>query len=93
MKQSKKIISRSFAFGIVLSVISSAAFAQTAANYPDKPIKVIIPFPPGGTLDKVGRMLALKVGEQFGQNLVVENRPGGNGVIGADVVAKSNADG
>ena len=93
MKQSKKIISRSFAFGIVLSVISSAAFAQTAASYPDKPIKVIIPFPPGGTLDKVGRMLALKVGEQFGQNLVVENRPGGNGVIGADVVAKSNADG
>ena len=62
MKQSKKIISRSFAFGIVLSVISSAAFAQTAASYPDKPIKVIIPFPPGGTLDKVGRMLALKVG-------------------------------
>ena len=93
MKQSQKNISCHFAFGLVLSLLSSAAFSQTAPNYPDKPIKVIIPFPPGGTLDKVSRMLALKVGEQFGQNLVVENRPGGNGVIGADVVAKSNADG
>lgn len=93
VKQSQKNISCHFVFGLALSVLSSAAFSQTAPNYPDKPIKVIIPFPPGGTLDKVGRMLAIKVGEQFGQNLVVENRPGGNGVIGADVVAKSNADG
>jgi tripartite-type tricarboxylate transporter receptor subunit TctC len=44
---------------------------------------MIIPFPPGGTLDKVGRMLAVKMGEQFGQTFMVENRPGGNGVIGA----------
>ena len=83
--------------GVVLStftaLISVTAFAQTIANYPDKPIKVIIPFPPGGTLDKVGRMLAVKVGEQFGHNVVVENKPGGNGVIGADVVAKANPDG
>jgi len=71
----------------------SGAWAQTAANYPDKPVKFIIPFPPGGTLDKVGRMLAAKFGEQMGQSFVVENRPGGNGVIGADAVAKSNADG
>jgi tripartite-type tricarboxylate transporter receptor subunit TctC len=72
---------------------STNLWAQSAANYPDKPVKVIIPFPPGGTLDKIGRMLALKVGEQLGQNFVVENRPGGNGIIGADVVAKANADG
>ncbi|WP_295519337.1 tripartite tricarboxylate transporter substrate-binding protein [Limnohabitans sp. Rim8] len=69
------------------------AWAQPASNYPEKPVKVIIPFPPGGTLDKIGRMLALKVGEQLGQNFVVENRPGGNGIIGADAVAKSNPDG
>jgi tripartite-type tricarboxylate transporter receptor subunit TctC len=72
---------------------STNLWAQSAANYPDKPVKVIIPFPPGGTLDKIGRMLALKVGEQLGQNFVVENRAGGNGIIGADVVAKANADG
>ena len=78
----------------ILMIFSfSGVWAQTAANYPDKPVKFIIPFPPGGTLDKVGRMLAAKVGEQMGQSFVVENRPGGNGVIGADAVAKSNADG
>ena len=77
----------------IMALSSSVAWGQSTANYPEKPVKFIIPFPPGGTLDKVGRMLALKVGEQLGQNFVVENRPGGNGVIGADVVAKSNADG
>jgi tripartite-type tricarboxylate transporter receptor subunit TctC len=79
--------------GLAFTFASSNLWAQSAANYPDKPVKVIIPFPPGGTLDKIGRMLALKVGEQLGQNFVVENRPGGNGIIGADVVAKSNPDG
>lgn len=64
-----------------------------AQSYPDKPIKVIIPFPPGGTLDKIGRMLAVKLGEQFGHNVIVDNRPGGNGVIGGDAVAKAAADG
>jgi tripartite-type tricarboxylate transporter receptor subunit TctC len=54
---------------------------------------MVIPFPPGGTLDRVGRTLAQRLSEQFGQNFVVENRPGGNGVIGADVVAKSSPDG
>ena len=78
---------------LILALGSTGVWAQTLANYPDKPVKVIIPFPPGGTLDKIGRMLALKVGEQLGQNFVVENRPGGNGIIGADVVAKSNPDG
>ena len=78
---------------MILAFSVTGVWSQTAANYPDKPVKVIIPFPPGGTLDKIGRMLALKVGEQLGQNFVVENKAGGNGIIGADVVAKSNADG
>ncbi|NBY68404.1 MAG: tripartite tricarboxylate transporter substrate binding protein, partial [Betaproteobacteria bacterium] len=78
--------------GLALSFSSANLWAQSTANYPDKPVKVIIPFPPGGTLDKIGRMLALKVGEQLGQNFVVENRPGGNGIIGADMVAKANAE-
>lgn len=72
------------------------AQAQTQAQgsaYPSRPVKVIIPFPPGGTLDIVGRMLAGKLGEQLGQPFVVENRPGGNGLIGGDAVAKSTADG
>ena len=69
------------------------AFAQAAASYPARPVRVIIPFPPGGTLDVVGRMLAQRLGEQLGQNFLVENRPGGNGTIGADAVAKAAADG
>lgn len=75
------------------------ALALTAGSlawgqaYPNKPVKVIIPFPPGGTLDTVGRMLAAKLGEQMGQSFVVENRAGGNGIIGGDVVAKAPADG
>ena len=67
--------------------------AQQSTTYPDKSVRVIIPFPPGGTLDKVGRMLALKLGEQLGQTFYIENKPGGNGVIGADIVAKAPNDG
>ena len=84
---------KKISISLILALGAAGAWAQTSAGYPDKPVKVIIPFPPGGTLDKIGRMLALKVGEQLGQNFVVENRPGGNGIIGADVVAKSNPDG
>ena len=71
-------------------VVATSTFAQT---YPNKPVKIIIPFPPGGTLDSVGRQLAQKLSTQLGQQFIVENRPGGNGIIGADVVAKAPADG
>ena len=77
---------------IASSLFALAGLAQAQA-WPTKPVKMIIPFPPGGTLDTVGRMLAQKLGEQLGQTFVVENRPGGNGTIGADAVAKATADG
>lgn len=73
-----------------LALVSCTAFAQP---YPNRPVKVIIPFPPGGTLDIVGRMLAQRLGDVLGQQFVVDNRPGGNGTIGAVAVAKSPADG
>jgi tripartite-type tricarboxylate transporter receptor subunit TctC len=77
-----------------LACFAFAAAAQGgAAAYPARPVKVIIPFPPGGTLDTLGRNLAQKLAEQMGQPFVVENRPGGNGTIGADAVAKAPADG
>jgi tripartite-type tricarboxylate transporter receptor subunit TctC len=75
--------------GALLS-LGTAAWAQA---YPSKPVTVIIPFPPGGTLDVVGRMLAQKLGEQMGQTFVIENRPGGAGTIGATAVTKAPADG
>ena len=75
-------------------VLAPVATAQAqAASWPDKPVRVVIPFPPGGTLDKIGRMLAENLGRQLGQNFVVENRAGGNGIIGADAVAKASPDG
>ena len=68
----------------------AAALAQA---WPERPVRMVIPFPPGGTLDKVGRMLAQELGKTFGQTFVVENKPGGNGVIGGDTVAKAQPDG
>ena len=87
--QYKSFIARLLAIGL-LAALSATASAQ---GYPNKQVRVIIPFPPGGTLDTVGRLLAQKLGDQTGQVFVVENRPGGNGTIGADAVAKATADG
>jgi tripartite-type tricarboxylate transporter receptor subunit TctC len=75
------------------TLLAAASLASIAQSWPARPVKVIIPFPPGGTLDAVGRQLAQKLGDQLGQAFVVENRPGGNGTIGADAVAKAPADG
>jgi tripartite-type tricarboxylate transporter receptor subunit TctC len=82
-------------FSVLVSLIAMNAVAQTGTSpvYPAKPVKIIIPFPPGGTLDTVGRMLAQKLTEQMGQTFIIENRPGGNGTIGGDAVAKATADG
>ena len=66
------------------------AFAQ---SFPSKPVKLVVPFPPGGSLDNVGRLLAQKLSEAWGQQVVVENKPGAGGNVGADAVAKSPADG
>jgi tripartite-type tricarboxylate transporter receptor subunit TctC len=74
----------------VLLALAGTAFAQT---YPSKPVTVIIPFPPGGTLDVVGRMLAQRLSDQMGQSFVVENKPGGQGTLGGIAVMKAPADG
>jgi tripartite-type tricarboxylate transporter receptor subunit TctC len=80
---------RRFWLLLALACMSSAHAQET---YPNKPVRVVIPFPPGGTLDKVGRMLAQRLSEQWGHSVLIDNRPGGNGVIGGDLVAKSAAD-
>ncbi len=84
---------KTFAKTSLAVILGLVAFTSAAQSYPTKPVKLIIPFPPGGTLDKVGRMLAQKLSDQFGHNFIVENKPGGNGVIGADAVSKAPADG
>lgn len=76
----------------VFACVCGTAWAQTPA-YPTKPVRVIIVFPPAGATDIVGRTAFQKVGEQMGQQFVIDNRPGAGGTIGAAVVAKSPPDG
>jgi tripartite-type tricarboxylate transporter receptor subunit TctC len=78
------------ALALGLLGVATSAFAD---QYPNKNVTMIIPFPPGGTLDVVGRMLAQKLSEQMGQSFVVDNRPGAGGTIGAAAVAKAKPDG
>src|SRR5712691_1833317 len=80
------------AIGISLSMglWSSTAFAQA---YPTKPVKLIVPFVPGGAVDVLGRVVAQKLSEGLGQQVIVENRSGAGGTIGAEAVARSPADG
>jgi len=64
-----------------------------AAQYPTKAVRMVIPFPPGGATDIIGRVISQKMSERFGQAVVVENRPGAGGTIGSDLVAKAAPDG
>jgi tripartite-type tricarboxylate transporter receptor subunit TctC len=70
-----------------------AAGHAPAQNFPSKAVRIIVPYPPGGTSDILSRLLSQKLNEVFGQPIVVDNRPGANGNIGADMVAKSAPDG
>ena len=79
-----------------LSVLSGAALCASVAlaqPYPSKPIKAIVPFAAGSATDQIGRAFAAKISETLGQPVVVENKPGVNGMLGADAVAKAAPDG
>src|SRR5262245_18939972 len=64
-----------------------------AQNYPLRPVRIVVPYPPGGTVDVVARVMALGLGEQLGHNFVVDNRSGANGTLGSQLVARSSPDG
>ena len=75
---------------LLASVCAAVAHAQ---SYPARPIRIVVPFPPGGGTDVVARTIAQKMNETLGQPVIVDNRAGANGIIGADLVAKAPADG
>ncbi len=75
---------------LVLLIAAAPALAQ---NFPTKPIRMIVPFAPGGGNDVLGRMFALRMSEAVGQSVIVDNRPGGGGNIGTEIVAHAPADG
>ena len=84
-----RILLRCCVLAVVLAV-APPAFAQA---YPVKPVRILIPWPPGGANDVVGRIVAVRMTEQLGQQFVVENRGGASGTIGSDLVAKGAVDG
>ena len=78
---------------LALAGLAGGAAAQAPADYPTRPIKVIVPFAPGGATDVLARMIGQKLAESWGQQVVVENRPGAGGNIGAEAGARAAADG
>src|SRR5688572_2244537 len=81
---------KSFVAGVAAALWATGALAQA---YPAKPIRLMVPFPPGGSTDIVARIVAQKLGAQLGQSLVIENRGGAGGTLGTALVAKAPADG
>ena len=79
--------------GSALVLLAAVTASQTLAQaYPQRPIRMIVGLPVGGSTDLLGRLLAAKLGERLGQQVVFENRPGASGIIGTDIVAKSQPD-
>ena len=87
------VSSKSLTIILALAATLVAGAAVGQATYPDKPIKLVVPFAPGGASDLTGRTLAQKMGDLMGQPIVVENKPGANGAIGTESVAKAAPDG
>jgi tripartite-type tricarboxylate transporter receptor subunit TctC len=83
---------RTLALALAVLLLASASAAQTP-EYPNRPVKLVAPFAPGGPVDVVARVLAPKLSERFGQQFYVENHPGGSGNIGTALVAKAPPDG
>jgi tripartite-type tricarboxylate transporter receptor subunit TctC len=84
---------RKIAYLVILFLSAAGCFNACAQTYPSKPVRIIVPFVPGGTVDLLARALATQLTEQSGQAFVVENRAGASGVIGSDLVSKSSPDG
>jgi tripartite-type tricarboxylate transporter receptor subunit TctC len=77
---------------LALAAALPAAHAQTA-KWPERPVRIVVPVPPGGSTDRAARMLGTRLAAEFGQQFVIDNRPGASGMIGAEIVARASPDG
>jgi tripartite-type tricarboxylate transporter receptor subunit TctC len=89
----KTTLLRAFASGIGIVLAAWLAGPASAQEYPTRPVRMVVPFPPGAASDFLARVLGQKLGEAWGQQFVVDNRPGAGGLIGGTLVAKATPDG
>jgi tripartite-type tricarboxylate transporter receptor subunit TctC len=92
MPTSRRILGNVTGVALVALALGAAAPAH-AQQFPVRPVRLVVPYPPGGANDIVARLLAPRMGEQLGQNVVVDNRGGGNTIIGSEIVAKAAPNG
>ena len=94
MPATSRVMACTIAAAVALIANMDASLAQSGgAAYPAKPVRLVVPFPPGSSTDIVSRLLAQKLSEGWGHQVIVDNRPGGGGAIGVELVAKAPADG
>ncbi len=86
------IVKQCAAFMLLGAAVLQPAYSQTA-KYPDRPIRLIVPFPPGGSVDVTARLVGPKVAEAIGQQVIIDNRSGASGIVGTGAVARAEPDG
>ena len=89
----RRVAIKSFAYGLIIATNLIAIQAHSQPAWPSKPVKIVVPFAPGGTTDILARAMAPELSKAFGQSFIVENRAGAGGNLGSDIVAKSAPDG
>ena len=78
---------------LMIAALGTAICAHAAEKYPSRPVRMVVPYPPGGGSDITGRAIGAKLNEALGQTFVIDNRPGATGLIGTEIAARAPADG